>query len=155
MKLTAFTDYSLRVLIYLASRPERRVTIAEVASAFGLPRNHLVKVVHFLGKAGWLANVRGKGGGLELARLPAQINVADVVRDAQGFAPVAECFDENGSDCAIAANCRLKAVLAEASTAFHAVLAQHTLADLVGQDNARPATVLFLPPREAAARKLA
>src|SRR5690606_38287290 len=68
MKLTTFTDYSLRVLIYLAAQPGRRATISEVASAYGVSENHLVKVVHFLGRQGWLRNVRGKGGGLELGR---------------------------------------------------------------------------------------
>ena len=80
MKLTTFTDYSLRVLIYLGAQPERRATIAQIARAFDVSENHLVKVVHHLGKSGWLANIRGKGGGLELACEPSRIRIGHVVR---------------------------------------------------------------------------
>ena len=79
MKLTDFTDYSLRVLIYLAARPSRRTTIAEIAGAFDVSEHHLTKVVHFLGKQGWLATSRGKGGGLLLARPPGDISIGSVV----------------------------------------------------------------------------
>src|SRR4051812_42531669 len=109
MKLTAFTDYSLRVLIYLATQPGRRATIAQIAGAFEVSENHLVKVVHHLGKNGWLTNVRGKGGGLELAHVPARINIGSVVRQTEGAAAVAaECFSGAGSHCVIARSCRLK-----------------------------------------------
>ena len=108
MKLTTFTDYSLRVLIYLATQPGRRATIAQIAGAFDVSENHLVKVVHFLGKNGWLANVRGKGGGLELAHAPARINIGCVVRQTEGAAVVAECFSDAGSHCVIARSCRLQ-----------------------------------------------
>jgi Rrf2 family nitric oxide-sensitive transcriptional repressor len=80
MKLTAFTDYSLRVLIYLATDTTRRATIAEIARSFDISENHLVKVVHFLGKQGWIETVRGKGGGIQLAMPPLQVNVGKVVR---------------------------------------------------------------------------
>jgi Rrf2 family nitric oxide-sensitive transcriptional repressor len=83
MKLTSFTDYSLRVLIYLAADPSRRATIAEVADAFAISEHHPTKVVHLLGKEGWLANVRGQGGGINLAQAPERINVGDVVFEAQ------------------------------------------------------------------------
>jgi len=131
MKLTAFTDYSLRVLIYLAVQPGRRATIAEVAAAFGISEHHLVKVVHFLGKAGWLSNVRGKGGGFELARPAHHVGIADVVRDAEGDTALAECFGRSSGDCTIGAVCKLRGVLTEAGAAFHAVLARYTLDDLV------------------------
>ncbi|MGV3572883.1 MAG: Rrf2 family transcriptional regulator [Ramlibacter sp.] len=143
MKLTAFTDYSLRVLIYLAAQPGQRATIAGIAAAFGVSENHLVKVVHFLGKRGWLANVRGKGGGLALGRAPEQIVVGRVVRDTEGPAGVAECFGEDGGACRIAPACRLRGVLGEAVAAFYAVLDRYTLADLVVNRDAL-ATVLFL-----------
>ena len=86
MKLTSFTDFSLRVLIYLAADPARRATIAEVASAFDISENHLTKVVHFLGKEGWLVNVRGKGGGMNLAQAPEAIVIGRVVRATEGRA---------------------------------------------------------------------
>jgi Rrf2 family nitric oxide-sensitive transcriptional repressor len=131
MKLTAFTDYSLRVLIYLAAQPKRRATIAAIASSFEVSENHLTKVVHFLGKAGWLANVRGKGGGLELAMPPELIVIGQVVRETEGGAVPAECFATGGGQCCIASICRLSGVLDEAVKAFYAALDRYTLADLV------------------------
>lgn len=131
MKLTAFTDYSLRVLIYLATEPDRRATVAEIGAAYDIKTNHLTKVVHHLAKCGWVATVRGKGGGLVLALPAEQISVGQVVRDTEGEALPAECFGEaRTSACPIAPNCRLKGVLAEAVAAFHAVLDRYTLADI-------------------------
>jgi Rrf2 family transcriptional regulator, nitric oxide-sensitive transcriptional repressor len=126
MRLTTFTDYSLRVLIYLAADPDRRATIAQIAQAFDISENHLMKVVHFLGKGGWLRNLRGRGGGLELAQLPQEIRLGDVVRAAESNLP-AECFDRDSNRCAITPVCRLKGVLSEASAAFYAVLDAYTL----------------------------
>ncbi|WP_332746179.1 Rrf2 family transcriptional regulator [Hydrogenophaga sp.] len=143
MKLTAFTDYSLRVLIYLAAQPQQRATIAEIATAFDVSENHLTKVVHCLGKNGWLANVRGKGGGLELAMPPELIGVGAVVRQTEGVAVVAECFSDKGNHCSITRVCRLRGVLGEAVEAFHAVLDRYTLADLV-QNRQSLAKVLFI-----------
>jgi Rrf2 family nitric oxide-sensitive transcriptional repressor len=130
MKLTAFTDYSLRVLIYLAADTSRRATIAEIAAAFGVSEHHLTKVVHFLGKQGWIATVRGKGGGLALAMPPQEIGIGQVVRDTEGEAMPAECFAGDAGHCVIASSCRLKGVLAEAVQAFQAVLDRYTLADI-------------------------
>jgi Rrf2 family nitric oxide-sensitive transcriptional repressor len=144
MKLTAFTDYSLRVLIYLAAQPGRRATIAQIAAAFGVSENHLTKVVHFLGKQGWLANVRGKGGGLGLALPPQDIVVGAVVRATEGAAMPAECFGDSADNCSIARICRLRGVLADAVAAFYAVLDRATLADLVHNSDSL-ATVLFRP----------
>ena len=131
MHLTHFTDYSLRVLIFLATEPDRRATIAEIATAFDVKENHLTKVVHFLAREGWVATVRGKGGGLQLALAPQRIGIGQVVRRAEGSDPPAECFDRDHNRCTITRVCRLKGVLAEALRAFHAVLDGHTLADLV------------------------
>ncbi|MCM2253939.1 MAG: Rrf2 family transcriptional regulator [Ramlibacter sp.] len=131
MKLTAFTDYSLRVLIYLAAQPERRATIADIATAFGVSENHLTKVVHFLGKGGWLATVRGKGGGLELPMPPELIGVGKLVRETEGEGLPADCCGDDGDHCAIARICRLRGVLEEAVGAFYGVLDKYTLADLV------------------------
>lgn len=130
MKLTAFTDYSLRVLMYLAADPQRRATIAQIAASFDISENHLVKVVHFLGRQGWIETVRGKGGGMQLARPAETINVGRVVRETEGASVPAECFLPEGGVCAITAACRLKPVLAEAVKAFYGVLDEYTLADI-------------------------
>jgi Rrf2 family transcriptional regulator, nitric oxide-sensitive transcriptional repressor len=145
VKLTAFTDYSLRVLIYLAAEPGRRATIAEIATAFGVSENHLTKVVHFLGKEGWLANVRGKGGGLGLAKPPQDIVVGWVVRATEGASLPAECFGDAPDTCSIASICRLRGVLAAAVEAFYAVLDEQTLADLV-HNRASLSKMLFIHP---------
>lgn len=144
MKLTAFTDYSLRVLMFLAVDPQRRATIGEIAKAFDISENHLVKVVHYLAKSGWLTSVRGKGGGLELARPADRIVIGDVVRDTEGVALMAECFGDDKNCCAIGHNCRLRGVLGEAVNAFYGVLARYTLADVV-RNREQLATILFLP----------
>lgn len=131
MHLTAFTDYSLRVLIFLAADPDRRATIAEIAAAFDIKENHLTKVVHALGQHGWVRTLRGKGGGLELALPPERIGLGAVVRACEGQDRPAECFDREHNRCRITRICRLKGVLSDAVQAFHAVLDRHTLADLV------------------------
>jgi Rrf2 family nitric oxide-sensitive transcriptional repressor len=130
MRLTTFTDYSLRVLLYVGAQPEHRATVAEVANGFGISENHVVKVVHFLGREGWLVNVRGRGGGMRLAVPAEKVNIGKVVRAAEGEDVLAECF-EKGHSCRIARGCRLAGVLGEAGDAFHAVLARYTLADLL------------------------
>src|SRR4051812_29303860 len=122
MKLTSFTDYSLRVLIYLAAEPERRATIAEVSTAFAVSENHLTKVVHFLGKQGWISTLRGKGGGMVLAGRAQDICVGQVLRHTEGKAMPAECFGGDDSGCAIVSCCQLKSALAEAVNAFYSVL---------------------------------
>lgn len=149
MKLTAFTDYSLRVLLYLAARPERRATIAEIAQAFDVSEHHLTKVVHFLGRHDWLATLRGKGGGLGLAAAPSDIVIGRVVRATEGEARPAECFGAAPTQCRIAPACRLRGVLAEAVQAFYGVLDGVTLADLV-DDRAALVPLLFAPERRYA-----
>lgn len=144
MRLTTFTDYSLRVLIYLGAEPGKRATIAQIAQSFGISEYHLVKVVHFLGKKGWLRNVRGKGGGLELGHPPQRIVLGDVVRDAEGEAALAECFGSEHGGCAIAGCCRFAGVLAEAAAAFNAVLDKYTLADVTA-NGPQLARILFMP----------
>jgi Rrf2 family nitric oxide-sensitive transcriptional repressor len=131
MKLTAFTDYSLRVLIYLAAEPARRATIHEIARAFDVSEHHLTKVVHFLGKQAWVGTVRGNGGGLALAAPAQTLCVGEVVRRTEGHALPAECFRDDGGSCVISRGCQLRGALGEAVDAFYAVLDQYTLADLV------------------------
>lgn len=129
MQLTLHTDYSLRVLIYLAITG-RSVTVAEVAERFGISRNHLVKVAHQLGKLGYVQTERGRNGGLRLARRAEEINLGQVVRDTEPNFHMVECFNIEANQCVLAPGCQLKRVLAEAQLAFMASLDQYTLADV-------------------------
>src|SRR3569833_749350 len=122
MQLTLYTDYSLRVLLYLGLVPARTATIAEIADAYRISRNHLVKVVHNLSIRGFIQTTRGRGGGICLARPPAQIVLGDVVRHTEMNFPLVECFDRELNTCPIAAACILKDALYEALKAFKAVL---------------------------------
>jgi len=130
MKLTSFTDYTLRVLMYLALNTERLATIQEVAEAYGISENHLMKVVHHLAKSGIVESVRGKGGGIRLAMPAEEIRVGRVVREAEGNQPIVECFS-NDDHCRITPSCKLAGVLAKAFEALYASLDAYTLADLV------------------------
>ncbi len=132
MQLTLHTDYSLRVLLYLAARPDRRVTISELAEAYQISRNHLVKVVHRLSQHGWITTMRGKSGGMHLAFPPEQINIGTVVRQTEPHMHLLECFDKQNNTCSISPICKLKRVLYQARRAFMDVLDSHTLADALG-----------------------
>jgi len=131
MRLTFHTDYALRLLMHLALAPERVVTISEVAGAFAISRNHLMKVAHELGKAGFLETSRGRGGGLRLSRAPERIVIGDVVRVMEEDFRIVECFDARTNTCCIAPVCKLKHLLREALEAWITVLDEATLADLV------------------------
>jgi Rrf2 family nitric oxide-sensitive transcriptional repressor len=154
MRLTTFTDYGLRVLIFAAARPDRTATIAQVAKAFDISENHLTKVVHFLGRAGLLATTRGKGGGVRLAKAPGAINVAEVVRLTEMQDVPAECFDPETNACAITQGCRLRGVLGEAVRSFYAVLGKYTLEHLV-QNRSVLEKILFLPQKPRSERRIA
>ena len=130
MRLTTYTDYTLRTLIYLALSPDRLVTIATIAESYGISENHLMKVAHQLGVAGYVETVRGKNGGLRLAKLPEDINVGDLVRRMEPDMELVACFGASGT-CTIQPSCVLKGALAEALDAFTAVLDRYTLADLI------------------------
>ncbi len=136
MRLTHFTDCSLRVLMYLAAVPQRRATIAEIATAYDISAHHLSKVVPGLARGGWLATVRGPGGGIELALPPSQIVIGAVVRRSEGRDVPAACFAAEGAPCRITPVCGLRGVLGEAVEAFYAALDRHTLADVVRQPRA-------------------
>jgi Rrf2 family nitric oxide-sensitive transcriptional repressor len=144
VKLTLFTDLALRLLVYLATEPGRRATIAEVASAFGVSENHLVKVAHALGRTGFLLNVRGRGGGLELAVDAALISVEDVVHAMEGEAEPAACFSEGAPPCTIGRCCRLRGVFGEALGAFYGVLSKYSIADLIRDDQEQLRSILFM-----------
>lgn len=133
MRLTRFSDYSLRVLIYLAVHPDRLATIDEISSVYGISRAHLMKIAQELGRAGFLETLRGRGGGLRLARELDSIRVGDVVRFTEGKLDLVECFDAETSVCRIEPACRLHGVLEEALEAFLATLDEYSLADLVSR----------------------
>jgi Rrf2 family nitric oxide-sensitive transcriptional repressor len=128
MRLTTLTDYSLRMLIHLAIKPDGRATIAEVADAYRISGNHLMKVAHMLGQAGYLATLRGRGGGLALARPAAAITAGEVVRCMEPDMAIVPCFGDGA--CAILPACRLKHRLHAAREAFLAVLDATTIAEL-------------------------
>lgn len=128
MQLTRHTDYALRVLMYAAIHGGERLTITEVAEAFTVSRNHLVKVVNALGRQGYLETLRGKNGGIRLGLAPEAIGVGAVVRSMEEQLEIIDCA---GTGCPILAPCRLRSVLGEAFDAFMAVLDRYTLADLV------------------------
>jgi Rrf2 family nitric oxide-sensitive transcriptional repressor len=130
MRLTVYTDYSLRLLIYAALKPDGLINISEVADAYGISRNHLTKVVHQLGIAGYLETVRGKGGGLRLARPPEAIRIGDVVRRTEPDMALTPCFKPIEAPCAIFPACLLRGALDEARDAFLRVLDGYTLAEL-------------------------
>ncbi|MBP0447518.1 Rrf2 family transcriptional regulator [Roseomonas sp. SSH11] len=137
MRLTLYTDYALRTLIYLGLRQDRRVSIREIALAHRVSENHLVKVVHQLGRGGFIETTRGKGGGLRLARPPEEIRIGDVVRFTEEDMALAACFQPaaEGGGCALINVCRLQSLLGEALGAFLAVLDQRSLADLISAPN--------------------
>ena len=131
MRLTVYTDYALRTLMYLAVKGDGRATIAEVADAYGISKAHLTKVAHQLGLAGYVATVRGKGGGLGLARPVEEIGLGDVVRCTEPDMALVPCFEPLRAPCSIVPACGLRGALHEARQAFLAVLDRYSLADLV------------------------
>jgi len=126
MKLTLFTDYSIRVLLYLGARPGRLCSIAEVAAGDRISQNHLLKVVNTLAREGYVESVRGRGGGIRLGRAPERINLGALVRDTEDGFELVDC-----GGCVVAPACGVTGVLSEALEAFLAVLDRHTLADML------------------------
>jgi Rrf2 family nitric oxide-sensitive transcriptional repressor len=128
MRLTRFTDYGLRTLIYLAVRPDALASIAEIATAYGISESHMTKVIHALGKAGLIETLRGRHGGLRLARPAAEIGLGAVVRATEPEVALVEC--QAGAPCAIGDVCRLRAIMDEAAGALLGVLDRYTVADV-------------------------
>jgi Rrf2 family transcriptional regulator, nitric oxide-sensitive transcriptional repressor len=141
MRLTVYTDFSLRVLMYVALHPDRRPTIAGIASSYGISKNHIMKVVHQLGVAGYIETVRGQNGGMRLRRSAEEINLGEVVRRTEPDLALVPCFEPINSACVITPACKLRRALHEARAAFLAVLDGYSLADLV--DNREVLRELF------------
>lgn len=131
MRLTLHTDYSLRLLMLLAMEPEALHTIEEIAQRYDISRNHLMKVVQTLAQAGFVRSVRGRGGGLRLAKAAAQINLGAVVRATEDSFALVECFDRERNSCVVAPACGLRGPIEEALQAFLGVLDRYSLADLI------------------------
>lgn len=140
MRLTRYTDYALRTLLHLGTRPDAVCSIAEIARAYGISQNHLMKVVNELGRAGFVTSLRGRSGGIRLARPPAEISVGAVVRHMEADFALADC-----PDCVIAPACGLSLVFDEAVRAFLGVLDRASLADLLGQRAAALRALLAQP----------
>lgn len=133
MRLTDYTDYSLRVMLYLAVRSEGLSTIQEISDAYGVSKNHLMKVVQRLGELGWVETVRGRNGGLRLFEHSGSVTVGEIVRKTESDFALVGCFpDERGAHrhCVIESQCRLKGVLERARYAFLSELDRHTIGEL-------------------------
>jgi Rrf2 family nitric oxide-sensitive transcriptional repressor len=126
MKLRRFTDYALRVLIFVAERPGRRCSVPEIAAAHRISEHHLVKIVHRLGRLGYLETTRGRGGGVALTASPESIDVSEVIRTLEGDDCPADC-----SGCILGPGCALAALLRRSLNAFYADLGRQTLADII------------------------
>ncbi|OEJ65301.1 Rrf2 family transcriptional regulator [Magnetovibrio blakemorei] len=136
MRLTAHTDYALRVLIYLGLQPNRMATIREISDRYELSRDHLMKIAQKLSNAGFIETVRGKNGGIRLGRDPGTVLVGDIVRTMEGRMDLVECHGKGKNTCLIVPVCILQNVMHEALEAFLNVLDQYTLADLLHPSDA-------------------
>ena len=150
MRLTLHTDFALRLLMLLALEPDDLHTIEEVSRRYRISRNHLMKVVQTLVRAGFVESVRGQGGGLRLARAPARIAVGAVVRATEDSLALVECFDRERDGCVVSAVCGLRRPLQEAMAAFLAVLDGYSLADLLKNPGTLRGMRHFLAPQPAA-----
>ena len=141
MNLTRYSDYSLRVLIYVGlkyagSKGEERSSIQEISDAYSISRNHLVKIVHQLGQLGYLETMRGRTGGIRLGKPPEEIVIGEVVRKTEKSFDLLECFDPETDHCVITPICGLKGVFGEAMAAFLEVLDRYTLAEMLSNRQA-------------------
>ena len=142
MHITRYTDYSLRVLIYLAAEGDRLAAIQEIADSYDISKNHLMKVVHQLNKKGYIETIRGKKGGMRLHMAPQDINIGILVRETEQDLSIVECFSSKNA-CKITPVCGLKSMFGEALKAFLEVLDRYTLADVI-QDHHRPQLLRLL-----------
>lgn len=137
MRLTSYTDYALRTLMYLAINRDHLTTIQDIADLHNISKNHLTKVAHQLGQLGLVETVRGRNGGLKLGREPDDINIGKVVRQTETDFYMAECFDRNNKSCTYSSGCTLKGVLSSATDAYLQVLDAVTLKDLIKKSGSR------------------
>ncbi len=146
MRLTMFTDYSLRALIYLSMNQDRVCTAKEIAGKYDISLNHMVKIVHKLGQAGYISSMKGKGGGIRLNMPPEKINLWQVIKILEPDFNIVECFDSKYNSCNIVSACGLKIIFEESMRAFCGTLAKYSLADAI----AKPLLFkeLFLPARK-------
>jgi Rrf2 family transcriptional regulator, nitric oxide-sensitive transcriptional repressor len=133
MQLTQYTDYALRTLILLGLNPGEKLTVADISQSYGISRHHLVKVVARLAEVGFVETLRGKGGGMRLARSPADIRIGQVVRAMEAELGVVACLQAEGGGCVIAPVCRLKSLLRDATQQFLGALDEYSLEDVVRQ----------------------
>lgn len=144
MRLSLFSDYSLRVLMFGALKDGAPFSLSEVAGAYDISRNHVVKVVNHLSKLGYLETKRGRNGGIALGMKPEDIHIGMLVRRTENSPVIVECFDAKTNTCPMNGMCSLKGILGEAMQAFYAKLDQHTLKDLVsGTHRKRMIATLF------------
>lgn len=149
MRLTVYTDYALRLLMYLALKDDGLATIEEVAASYGVSKNHLMKITHQLGVGGYIETVRGRRGGLRLARPPREIGLGDVVRYTEPDFAIVMCLEPVDADCAILPSCVLRRALERARDAFLKVLDEYTLNDLVKPRSALRAMLDIAPQTSA------
>jgi Rrf2 family nitric oxide-sensitive transcriptional repressor len=142
MRVTRYTDYSMRVLIYLALRESDRSTIRQISDAYGISKNHLMKVVQQLAALGYVESVRGVGGGLNLARPADQIRVGEVVRQMEPDLALVECM-RSGNQCVITPACKLRTMLGRARESFLGTLDEYSLADILDSESAEQIAVLL------------
>lgn len=132
MRLTMYTDFSLRVLMYIGSKDKMELsTIQEISTAYDISKNHLMKVTYELGKLGFIETIRGRGGGIRLALTPEEINIGEVIRQTEDDFNLVECFNCTTNLCVITPVCKLRNILHQALAAYLAVLDQYTLQDLL------------------------
>ncbi|HEY5604825.1 MAG TPA: Rrf2 family transcriptional regulator [Gammaproteobacteria bacterium] len=141
MQLTHYTDYSLRVLVYLTLKKDQSVTITEIADYYKISRNHLVKIVNNLANLGYITTMRGKGGGMHLAMPADQINVGEVVRNVEPHFDIVECFSDEHKNCRIEPICKLKQMLRSATNSFLAELDQYSLQDVISNRNLKKISI--------------
>ena len=144
MQLNKFTDYALRILIYIAQPRDMPYTIAEIAQDLHVSKNHLVKIVHFMGKQQWIITTRGKGGGIRLNPQARQLKLGAIVRLLQGNHEIVEC---NSPPCVLRAHCGLKGILDQAVVEFYQSLDRYTLEDVLQHSilpSSTPSNIEFL-----------